>query len=76
MSTSAELCRLNGWQPGTRLIGDEGYGPTVIRLTAVGETSVLAVAESYNGQPSGGRERHWTLLSRDWREVDDAEEPA
>lgn len=59
---SAEICRRNGWAPGTVLEGDEGYGPTRIRITAVGERSILAVAEN-------GRESNWTLAYRDWKEV-------
>jgi hypothetical protein len=31
----AQRCRKNGWGVGTRLIGDEGYGHTVIELTAI-----------------------------------------
>jgi hypothetical protein len=67
--SSVELCRRNGWGPGTRLVGDEGYGPTVIRITAVGERHVLAVAESHQGVAVDPRERLWTLALRDWREV-------
>jgi hypothetical protein len=39
--TSAELCRKNGWGPGTRLVGHEGFGDTVIEITAVGEAGIL-----------------------------------
>lgn len=41
--SSAEICRRNGWPVGTRLVGDEGYGPTVIEITAIGTRSVLAM---------------------------------
>lgn len=68
--TSAELCRRNGWGPGTRLVGDEGYGPDVIEITAIGESKILAVAISRNGRPSFPRsEAAWTLTLRDWREA-------
>jgi hypothetical protein len=67
--SSVETCRRNGWGPGTRLVGDEGYGPTVIRITAVGEEWILAVAESHGGEELHPIEQVWTLESRDWREV-------
>jgi hypothetical protein len=66
--SSAAACRRLGWGPGTRLVGDEGYGPTVIRLTAIGEARVLAVCEDRND----GYEGSWTLSCRDWQVVDDA----
>lgn len=67
---SAELCRKNGWKAGTRLVGDEGYGPDVIEITAVGEYNILAKAISYNGKPvDSPREQSWTLQMRDWKEV-------
>ena len=62
--SSADLCRLNGWSPGTVLEGDEGYGPERIVLTAVGEQHILARAVA------GGMEGHFTLECRDWREVE------
>jgi hypothetical protein len=66
----ADLCRANGWGPGTILSGDEGYGPTLIEVTAVGETNVLAVTLSHNGRPHGRHENNWSLSERrNWREV-------
>lgn len=67
--SSAELCRVNGWGPGTRLVGDEGYGPTVIEITGLGRESILAEVLSHNGEPSRGHENAWTLEHRDWRPV-------
>jgi hypothetical protein len=67
MRSDAELCRKNGWTIGTRLVGDEGYGPTVIRLTYVSDQNVMAIQESHNGKPSEGRESSWTLMCRDWK---------
>jgi hypothetical protein len=65
-----EICRRMGWVAGTRLNGDEGYGPTIIRLTAIGERSLLAVTESHNGRPRRDRlETLWTLSVRDWTEA-------
>lgn len=69
MTTAAQKCRDNGWGPGTLLAGDEGYGETVIRVTAVGEDSILARAISHRGEPTKRRESLWTLSCRDWREV-------
>ena len=69
-TSDAERCRTKGWQAGTRLVGDEGHGPTIIRLTAIGKHDILAVAESHNGVPARYEsERTWTLLMRDWKEV-------
>ena len=66
----ADLCLANGWGPGTRLAGDEGYGVTVIRITAVGEGAILARRESHDGHAFVSRhESTWTLDARDWREV-------
>ena len=45
----ADLCRENGWEPGQLLVGDEGHGPTVIYVTAVGEAKILAKHVAHNG---------------------------
>lgn len=65
----ADTARHNGWQPGTRLAGDEGYGETVIEITAIGESHVLAKTISHKGQPMPMREGLRTFSCRDWREV-------
>lgn len=73
--TSAKLCKERGWGPGTLLIGDEGYGPTVIRITAVGEQEILAVIVSHNDEYYfDAAERQWTLLLREWKEYKDVRE--
>ena len=72
--SAAAICRRNGWGAGTRLIGDEGYGPTVIRITAVGEEQILAVTESHNGIPSAYREGNWSLSHRDWKKLEATDE--
>ncbi len=59
-ATAAETCKLNGWTVGTRLVGDEGYGPTTITITAIGETGILAKSDK------DSREGSWTLTCRDW----------
>lgn len=68
--TGAQKCRRNGWQPGTRLAGDEGYGVTVIEITAIGERNILAKAISHDGKPlSPVYESTWDLSCRKWRKV-------
>ena len=63
----ADLCREYGWTPGTRLTGDEGSGPTVIEITAVGERSILAKMISHKGKNIiNPTENTWTLRNRDW----------
>lgn len=65
--SAASRCRVHGWVVGTRLVGDEGYGTSVIELTAIGEARVLAKTIS---SPSGpAPENMWTLDGRDWSEV-------
>jgi len=68
--TDADLCRSRGWGPGTRLVGDEGFGPTMIKLTAVGEKRILAKILSHGGQQVDADESLWTLSCRVWREVE------
>ncbi len=70
--TDADLCRARGWRVGTQLEGDEGYGPTVIEITAIGERKVLAKTIS----PKAREEKSWSLSRRDWREIRPAPAPA
>ncbi|MDF3308741.1 hypothetical protein P3H15_27360 [Rhodococcus sp. T2V] len=64
----ADVCRRLGWLPGTRLAGDEGYGVTVIEITALGESKILAKRVSHKGKPvTEERETTWTLSCRDWK---------
>jgi hypothetical protein len=66
--TEAETCRLNGWNVGTVLIGDEGYGPEKIKITAIGEESMLARRiENQRGEQVNGPEGLWTLACREWK---------
>ena len=69
--SDADIARANGWTPGTQLVGDEGYGPTIIEITAIGEQHVLAKAISHNGKPpqNGPHEGMWTFSCRDWKRV-------
>ena len=66
----ADVCRENGWAVGTRLAGDEGYGVTVIEITAIGEQQILAKRISHDGKTiKGERESSWVLWCRDWQVV-------
>jgi hypothetical protein len=67
--SDADVARENGWTPGTLLVGDEGYGPTVIKITAVGEEHVLAKPISHNGKATPYGENIWTLSYRDWERI-------
>lgn len=65
--TDAETCRINGWHAGTVLIGDEGYGPEKIKITAIGESAILArTIETGKGVAVDGSEGLWTLVYREW----------
>lgn len=65
--TSAEYCNSRGYEVGTRLIGDEGHGPTVIEITAIGEECVLAKTISHNGVlETQLRESSWVFWCREW----------
>ena len=66
--TDAETCRLNGWTVGTVLVGDEGYGPEKIQITAIGEKEILAKRiENRHGVVVDGHEGIWVLWCRDWK---------
>lgn len=60
--SDAEKCRARGWTVGTFLEGDEGYGPEVIQITAIGEEKILA-------KRVDGYEGLWSLDYRDWKAV-------
>ena len=65
-----QKCKRNGWKVGTRLVGDEGYGPIVIEITAIGRERILAIEISHNGEPYPDLvEMDWTLSKRKWRKV-------
>lgn len=82
--SDAEKCRADGWGVGTLLEGRESWfsqswGESRIRITAVGESSILAreVARRTSSQPEwvpvNAAESAWTLGCRDWREVAEGE---
>ena len=63
--SNADACRRMGWGVGTQIVGDEGYGPEVWEITAIGRSSILTVTVS-GGQDS--REILSSLGCRDWIE--------
>ncbi len=66
----ADYARERGWLPGTRLAGDEGYGVTVIEITALGEKCVLAKRISHAGRVNSSLEENlWSLDCRKWEIV-------
>lgn len=67
--SDADYCRERGWGVGTYLVGDEGYGPTVIKITALGERNIMAIAVAGPGS-ANPHEANWVLYCRDWREID------
>ena len=71
VKSDADICRKKGWVAGTRLVGDEGCGPTVIELTAIGEGDILAKTISHNGNMEEyPHEGSWTLSCRQWKVAD------
>ena len=79
---SADLCRRNGWKPGTVIEGCEmrAGGETWDRvvITAVGETGILGRAVAIKRGAEGWQdqvltEKGWTLAYRDWRKVEGGE---
>ena len=72
--SDAAICRDNGWVVGDVLEGDEGYGPSRIVLTGIGERGILARQISHNGEETRGTEHSWTLQCRDWSKVNDSED--
>ena len=59
--SNADFVRRMGWQVGDRLVADEGYGPTVLTLTAIGREVILAIPDK-----PGGVEAVWSLRNRNW----------
>lgn len=64
-----ETCKRNGWTVGTRLTGDEGYGPTTIEITYLSDQTLLAKRISTPDGRYVGEESSWTLMCRDWVET-------
>ena len=83
--TDAELCRRNGWMPGTIITAmvDEDMdlpeelqdvipafvGILVLRITAIGEDDVMSRPIMLNGAPLEEEECMFKLTSYDWQEI-------
>lgn len=72
--SDASRCRRNGWTAGTQLRGTEFRGEahqvtSVILLTAIGESLILAREIERDGKPIRRFESSWTLACRRWRRV-------
>jgi len=65
--TPAETCRANGWVVGDYLAGNEGYGDEIIKITAIGEESILARTVFPHWRLS--MEGMWDLSYQGWRKV-------
>lgn len=66
MSTSAHICRVRGWKPGMVLQGTKAEAAFTIRITAIGEDTVLARRLTRDGIPSLGEDRVWNIGARGW----------
>lgn len=62
--SDADACRRMGWVVGDRIEGDEGFGPDVWVITAIGRYNILTITE---GSP--GHEKQSTLRYRDWAKI-------
>lgn len=62
--TTAGYCRRLGYGPGTHLVGDEGYGPMTLVITAVGTRTILG----YN-LDTPEFESTWNLGYRPWKKT-------
>jgi len=65
---AAEICRLNGWRKGTRLVGVEDGETQTIKITAVGEREILTKVVSGIGSEDDS-EGLQDLSCREWRKV-------
>ncbi|NBW10816.1 MAG: hypothetical protein EBR82_22590 [Caulobacteraceae bacterium] len=71
---AADVCRENGWVVGDRLVGTEEKGclaedTSIIEITAIGRSNVLAVRVASQRYRVTGAELVWSLDHRDWRKV-------
>jgi len=67
---AADICHDYGLNVGTFRVGDAGYGPTVIQISALGAKVMLAKIISQSNLPIGYHDAQpWSLLLRDWQSV-------
>lgn len=62
---SARIARRKRWKVGDIVEGDDGYGVTRLRITAIGEEQILAIERG----PGPRTEDEWALWCRCWRKV-------
>jgi hypothetical protein len=62
LRSPASFCRAMGWQVGTVIAGDEGYGEERMLITAIGERAILA----RHADKRDGAEVPLTLECRCW----------
>lgn len=66
----AAICRKKNWKVGTFLVGNEGYGDSVIEITAIGKTCILArCLVARNLLVANPSEFVWTLTCREWVKI-------
>lgn len=70
--SDAEICRCNGWRVGTVLVSQAKGGMSHLRITAIGETHILAreVRRGEKGTSAlASRELTWALSQREWAQA-------
>lgn len=65
--STADFCRRMGWEVGTVIAGNEGYGTTAMEITAIGEEKVLTKFVYKDGSQSS--EHTWTHVCRHWKQI-------
>lgn len=65
--STADFCRRMGWEVGTVIAGNEGYGTTAMKITAIGEEKVLTKTVYEDGSQSS--EHTWTHVCRHWKQI-------
>lgn len=69
-SNSAERCYQEGWKVGDVVEGNEGFGPVRVRITSIGETSVMGRCIEQSSVEVSTAEGIWSLLHFSWRKID------
>lgn len=75
MPSDYEICQKNGWDVGTRLVGDEGWGPDVIEIRYLSPSIVVCrLVLPHNPNHPKGSDAPWTLQCRNWQKVENDEQ--
>lgn len=63
------ICLERGWKVGTLIVGDEGYGPTIIQITKLTPFTARCLAHTVDGElrRCGDGPSNWVLWCRDWQ---------